>query len=100
MITDQNPPTSTVEVIVTHNRLAFFYEPFTPTITINGTRERKPWGTYQFSLPPGDYEVAVSYPWIVSECARAPFAFRWLSVREKGCATAHGLYDFCLGRSG
>jgi hypothetical protein len=75
MTTAHNPPTSTVEVTVTHNRLAFFYEAFTPTITINGTKERRPWGTHPFSLPPGDYEVAVSYPWIVSECGRSSVRF-------------------------
>ncbi len=67
---DQIPPPSYVEVTLTHNRVAFFYEAFTPTITINGRKERKPWGTHLFSLPPGDYEVAGSYPWIISECGK------------------------------
>jgi hypothetical protein len=70
MSTDQAPPLSRVEVTIAHNRPAFFYEAFTPTVTINGRKERRPWGTHLFSLPPGDYEVAVSYPWIVSECGK------------------------------
>lgn len=68
-------PSGNIEVTVTHNRLAFFYNAFTPTITINGKKERKPWGTHSFSLPPGDYEVAASYPWIISECGRNSVRF-------------------------
>jgi len=75
MSTDQAPPISHVEVTIAHNRLAFFYEAFTPTVTINGRKERRPWGTHLFSLPPGDYEVAVSYPWIVRECGRNSVRF-------------------------
>ena len=75
MTTSANQSASRVEVTVTHNSLAFFYKAFTPTITINGKKERKPWGTYSFDLPPGDYEVAASYPWIISECGRNSVRF-------------------------
>jgi hypothetical protein len=66
---------SCIEVTVTHNVLAFFYKAFTPTVTINGKKERKPWGTHSFALPPGDYEVAISYPWIIRECGKNSVRF-------------------------
>jgi hypothetical protein len=81
MINDERSLTSCVEVTVTHNPLAFFYELFTPTIDINGRKERKPWGTHLFKLPPGDYKIAVSYPWIISECGRNSVRFS-LAVDE------------------
>src|ERR1039457_524718 len=62
---------SCIEVTVTHSPLAFIYRFFTPTIEINGSKERRPWGVHVFTLPPGDYEVSVSYPWILSpECGK------------------------------
>jgi hypothetical protein len=82
MTTDSNASASWVEVTVTHNSLAFFYEAFTPTITINGAKERRPWGTHLFSLPPGEYELAVSYPWILSECGKNSVRFS-LAAGEK-----------------
>ena len=97
MITDQNSPPSTVEVTVTHNPLAFFYEVFTPTITINGTKERKPWGTHQFSLPPGDYEVAVSYPWVVSECGKSSVRFSLAAGETKRVRYCARLIRFLPG---
>jgi hypothetical protein len=72
---DQISSPSYVEVALTHNALAFFYEAFIPTITINGRKERKPWGTHLYCLPPGDYEVAASYPWIISECGKNSVRF-------------------------
>jgi hypothetical protein len=77
MIDRSNAPASTsrVEVTITHNPLAFFYKAFTPTVSINGKKERKPWGTHAFNLPPGEYEVAVSYPWIISECGKNSVRF-------------------------
>jgi hypothetical protein len=62
---------SCIEVTVTHSPLAFIYRLFTPTIEINGVKERKPWGEHVFTVPPGDYEVSVSYPWLLSpECGK------------------------------
>jgi hypothetical protein len=75
MSINQVPLVSCVEVTIAHNPLAFFYEAFTPTVTINGKKERKPWGTYSFSVPSGDYEVAVSYPWIIKECGKNSVRF-------------------------
>ena len=75
MSTEHAPPLSHVEVTIAHNRLAFLCEAFTPTVTIDGRKERRPWGTHSFSLPPGEHEVAVSYPWITEECGRNSVKF-------------------------
>lgn len=62
---------SRLEVAVTHSPLDFIYRLFTPTITINGNKQRKPWGVHSFALAPGDYEIAVSYPWFFApECGK------------------------------
>lgn len=66
-----SPTQSCIEVTVTHSPLAFVYRLFTPTIEINEVKERKPWGVHTFPVPPGDYEVSVSYPWLFSpECGK------------------------------
>jgi hypothetical protein len=75
MNTNQTPSPCCIEVTVAHNILAIFYKAFTPTVAINNKKERKTWGTHSFSVPPGDYEVAVSYPWIVSECGKNSVRF-------------------------
>lgn len=72
---NQTQINSKIEVTIAHNPLAFFYKAFTPSITINGERERRPWGTHIFDLPPGEYEVAASYPWIISECGKNSVKF-------------------------
>ena len=70
---------SQLEVTLAHHPLAVFYGLFTPTIVINGIRERRPWGTHQFKLDPGEYEVTVSYPWIFSpECGKNTIRVRLL----------------------
>ena len=70
---------SRLEVTIAHDPLAFFYGLFTPTVAINGIRERRPWGTHQFDLDPGEYEVAISYPWIFSaECGKNTIRVRLL----------------------
>lgn len=62
---------STIEVEVNHPRLAFIYRFFMPTITINGRKERRPWGVHSFMVAPGDYEITLSYPWLFSaECGK------------------------------
>jgi hypothetical protein len=67
-----NAKTSRLEVTVGHSPLAFVYSLFIPTIAINGERHPKPWGVHSFELAPGDYEIAVSYPWLfLPECGRA-----------------------------
>src|SRR4051794_40632975 len=79
---DQQSSSACIELTLTHNPLAFFYRAFTPTVTINGKKERKPWGTYLLNLPPGDYVVAASYPWLISECGRNSVEFS-LEAGEK-----------------
>jgi hypothetical protein len=64
-------PQTCIEVTVTHSPLAFIYHFFTPTIQINDTKARRPWGVHVFPLSPGDYDVAVSYPWLFAqECGK------------------------------
>ena len=70
MTPEDEPRTASVEVTVTHNPFAVFYKLFTPTIDINGMKERRPWGIHRFLLAPGEYKIAVSYPWIIQECGR------------------------------
>jgi hypothetical protein len=91
------PPLSCLEVTIAHNPLAFFYEACTPTVTINGKKERKPWGTHLFSLPPGDYEVAVSYPWIISECGRNSVRFSLAAGETKKVRYSARLIRFIPG---
>ena len=63
---------SRVELTITHSPLAFIYRLFVPTVTINGTKERRPWGVHTIELSPGDYDISVSYPWILSkECGKS-----------------------------
>ena len=65
------PELGFIEVTATHSPLAFIYRLFKPTIEINGHKERRPWGVHRFALPPGQYEVSVSYPWLLSpECGK------------------------------
>jgi len=62
---------SRLELTITHSPLAFIYRLFVPTVTINGTKERRPWGIHTIELSPCDYDISVSYPWIFSkECGK------------------------------
>ena len=65
------PEPAAIEVTVAHSPLAFIYRVFTPTIEINGNKERRRWGVHLFTLSPGYHQVSVSYPWIFSpECGK------------------------------
>ena len=65
------PSNPTIELTVAHNKLAFIYRRFTPTVEINGVKERRPWGVHRAALSPGAYDVSVSYPWLLNpECGR------------------------------
>ena len=97
MSIDPAGSTSCVEVTITHNPLAFFYEAFTPTVTINGTPERRPWGTHLFKLPPGKYEVAVSYPWILRECGKNSVRFTLGATETKKVRYCARLIRFIPG---
>jgi hypothetical protein len=60
-----------LEVTMSYSPLAFLYAFSTPTITINQRRERRPWGTHRFVLPPGNYLIEMSYPWFITpECGK------------------------------
>ncbi len=90
---------SRIEVAVTHSPLAFFYRLFTPTITINGTRERRPWGVHSFPLAPGNYEVAVSYPWLFApECGRNSVRFTLGPGEVKRVRYCAGLIRYLPGK--
>lgn len=61
----------TLEITMRYSPFAFLYALFKPNITINGARERRPWGTHRFELPPGTYLVELSYPWLFTdECGK------------------------------
>jgi hypothetical protein len=97
MSTNQADSLSCVEVTIAHNPLAFFYDAFTPTLTINGKKERRPWGTHVFGLPPGEYEVAVSYPWILKECGRNSVRFSLATGETKKVLYCARLIRFIPG---
>ena len=68
MDTDQQ---SQLEIVVSHSPLAFIYQWFTPTVTINESSYRRAWGTHLFQVPAGEYQVSVSYPWLfLAECGK------------------------------
>jgi len=70
-MTQEKSEPAILRVDATHNPLAFFYNAFTPTIEINGTKHRLPWGMHKFTVPSGTYQVSVSYPWLLSpECGK------------------------------
>ena len=37
----------------------------TPKIELNGQPARRPWGTASFDLPPGNYQLRVSFPYLL-----------------------------------
>ncbi|MDB4953965.1 MAG: hypothetical protein JWO36_1534 [Myxococcales bacterium] len=60
-----------LQVVTSYSPLAFFYAFFKPNIALNGRLEKRPWGTQMFDVPPGDYLVEISYPWLFSaECGK------------------------------
>jgi hypothetical protein len=66
-----------LEFEVSHAALAFFYEAFTPTVTINDRKESMPWGLHFFDLAPGNYTVSASYPWLfMKECGKGTVQLR------------------------
>jgi hypothetical protein len=92
-------PQSRIEVTVTHSPLAFIYRFFTPTVEINGVKERRPWGVHVFALPPGDYEVAVSYPWLFSrECGKNSMRVHLEAGEERKVTYCAGLIRYLPGK--
>ena len=57
---------SYVEVILAHSYWDLVYFLITPTLEIDGTKERRVWGVHLIELPPGDHELSVSYPSLMS----------------------------------
>lgn len=65
------PAQPRLEFVVSHPPLAYVYDAFTPTISINGHKESRPWGIHIFNLAPGEYTISASYPWLFSkECGK------------------------------
>ena len=49
--------------------LAWFLFFVATTIEINGEKHKKKWGETFFSLPPGEYQVKISFPYLgIAEC--------------------------------
>ncbi len=93
-----DPATGCIEVIATYSPLAFVYSFFTPTIEINGAKQRRPWGVHQFPLPPGDYLVSVSYPWLFSpECGKNSIHVRLEVGQLRRVTYRAGLLRFAPG---
>jgi hypothetical protein len=90
---------SRLEVVVGHTPLGFIYEFFTPTITINGQANKRSWGTSSFDLPPGDYEVSVSYPWLFApECGKNTVSFTLHPGETKRVSYRAGLIRYLPGK--
>jgi hypothetical protein len=90
-----------IEVEAAHTPLAFFYRFFTPTIELNGRKERRPWGTHTFEVAPGDYVVAVSYPWLLSpECGRNSISVAVGPGEVKKVRYCAGLIRYLPGKIG
>ncbi|MEO8459222.1 MAG: hypothetical protein ABI451_01730 [Dokdonella sp.] len=91
--------TAHLDVAVTHNPLAFFYGAFTPTVTINGEKQRRPWGTHSFEVSPGAYEVSVSYPWFLSpECGKNTVNFELQAGQRKTVTYRAGVIRYLPGK--
>jgi len=88
-----------IELTITHSPLAFIYEFFTPTVEINGTKQRLPWGTHTLEMPPGAYTVAISYPWLFApECGKNTVRFELKQEETKRVAYRAGLIRFVPGK--
>ncbi len=88
-----------IEVTATHSNLAFIYTFSKPTISINGQAHKRPWGTSSFEVPPGNYEVAVSYPWfLAAECGRNSVTFTLLPGATKRVSYRAGLIRYLPGK--
>lgn len=90
--------TAQLHVNVTYNPIAFIYKQFTPTITINHTVHRRPWGAHVFEVVPGSYDVSVSYPWLLSpECGKSTVHFEIRSGESRVVTYRAGLVRFLPG---
>ena len=65
-----------IEVEIGYHPMAVIYQLFTPTIEINGVKEKRKWGVHEFRLQPGYYHISISYPWIFdAECGKNSVSF-------------------------
>jgi hypothetical protein len=72
-----------LEVEISYHPIATLYQFFTPTIEINGYKEKRKWGTHHFQLQPGNYRISIFYPWIFEkECGKNSVEF-FISAGEK-----------------
>jgi len=93
------PPAARIIVNAGFFPLAYIYAFFTPTITINGYKESRPWGTYIYDVPVGDYEVAVSYPWLFApECGRNQVRFSLRQGEIRTVTYEAGMIRFLPGK--
>lgn len=99
MVSEPVTESSRIDVTVTHSPLAFIYELFTPTIEINGRKEKRPWGEHSFPLAPGSYEIAVSYPWLFfSECGKNSIRVSLAQGEVKKVRYCAGLIRYLPGK--
>lgn len=98
-MTQDHGELSRIDVVVSHSPLAFIYQAFTPTITINGQQHRLPWGTHSFDVSPGNCEVSVSYPWIFSsECGKNTVEIALKAGEIKKVTYTAGLIRYLPGK--
>jgi hypothetical protein len=57
-------PVATVEIELSFFFMMWILYLVTPSISINGMAQRRPWGKHGFSLPPGRYHFAAWYPYL------------------------------------
>ena len=90
-----------IDVVAKHSFLAFIYSFFQPTITINGQVNKRPWGVSSFVLPPGPYDVSVSYAWLFApECGKDSVSFDLRSGEIKTVTYKAGLIRYLPGQIG
>jgi hypothetical protein len=94
-----NSGLSRIEVVVSYTSLAVIYSFFTPSIVINGQTHRLPWGKHSFELPPGRYEISISYPWLfMSECGKSTVHVDLRSGEKKRVTYCAGLIRYLPGK--
>ncbi len=88
-----------VEFKISHSPLAFIYIFFTPTVEINGKKQSLYWGAHRLEMPPGSYDISVSYPWLFSpECGKNTVHFDLKAEETKRVTYRAGLIRFVPGR--
>ena len=52
---------SAIELAITLSPFLLLTHRYIPTVEINGKKESRDWGVHRLELPPGTYDVSVSY---------------------------------------